>query len=144
MYGSVTRAQLPQPHVYLTGGTFIPIDQDVVLKPVFLIKDDFKGPTTLDFDAFVIMNERLTFGAFYRASVKLYQKNLQNYLPKQNSFGAIVDFFITPGERMGYSYDHTMNSFSAYNSGSHEISIGFYLNGKNRGDRSNAFLCFKF
>jgi len=135
---------IPQPHVYLTGGTFIPINEDVTLKPVLLIKDDFKGPTTIDFDAFAIMNERLTFGAFYRASVKLYQKNLQNDLPKQNSFGALVDFFVTPGVRVGYSYDHTMNAFSAYNSGSHEISIGFYLNGKGRTDRSNAFRCFKF
>lgn len=135
---------IPQPHFYLTGGTFIPLNDDVVLKPVILIKDDLKGPTTIDFDAFIILNERLTFGGFYRASAKLYQKNLQNDLPKQNSFGVIADFFVTPGVRVGYSYDHTMNSFSAYNSGSHELSIGFYLNGKNRLDRSNAFRCFKF
>lgn len=136
---------IPQPHFYLTGGTLIPINDEVRIKPVLLIKDDFKGPTTLDVDAFVLMNERISFGAFYRSSIKLYPKNnLQNDLPKENAFGGIVEFFATPGIRVGYSYDHSLNGLGSYNYGSHELSVGFYLNNSRSGDRSSGFRCYKF
>lgn len=136
---------IPQPHFYLTGGTLIPINDEVRIKPVLLIKDDFKGPTTLDVDAFVLMNERISFGAFYRSSIKLYpQNNLQNDLPKENAFGGIVEFFATPGIRVGYSYDHSLNGLGNYNYGSHELSVGFYLNNSRSGDRSSGFRCYKF
>jgi type IX secretion system PorP/SprF family membrane protein len=136
---------IPQPHFYLTAGTLIPINDEVRVKPIILIKDDIKGPTTLDIDGFVLMNERLSFGAFYRTSVKLYPKtNLQSDLPWQNAFGGIVEFFATPAIRIGYSYDHSLNALGSYNYGSHEFSIGFYLNNNRNGDRSNGFRCYKF
>lgn len=135
---------IPQPHFYLSAGTFIPVNDEVRIKPVILLKDDIKGPTTLDVDGFVMMNARLTFGAFYRSSVKLYNKtNLQTDLPKQNSFGFIAEFFATQGIRVGYSYDHSLNALGSYNYGSHELSVGFYLN-NHSGDRSNGFRCYKF
>lgn len=137
---------VPQPHFYLTAGTLIPVNDEIAVKPVFLIKDDFKGPTTLDLDGFIIMNERLSFGAFYRSSIKLYQKNnLQNDLPKKNSFGAIAEFFVTPNVRIGYSYDQSLNALGNYNYGSHELSIGFYIT-KGRYNRNNdpSRRCFRF
>jgi type IX secretion system PorP/SprF family membrane protein len=136
---------IPKPHFYLTAGTLIPINDEIRVKPVFLIKDDVKGPTTLDVDGFVLMNERLSLGAFYRSSIKLYPKNnLQTDLPKQNAFGGIVEFFATPSIRIGYSYDHSLNSLGSYNYGSHEFSIGFYLNNRSGADRSSGFRCYKF
>lgn len=136
---------VPQPHFYLTGGAMITLNDDMRLKPVMLIKDDFKGPTSLDADAFLLMNERLSFGAFYRTAVKLYPKNnLQSDLPPQNSFGGIVEFFATPGLRIGYSYDHSLNALGNYNAGSHELSVGFYIGRSNDRDRSSGFRCYKF
>jgi type IX secretion system PorP/SprF family membrane protein len=134
---------IPKMHFYFTAGTFIPINDDVKVKPVVLIKDDFKGPTTLDVDGFILMSERLSFGAFYRSSIKLYAKNnLQTDLPRQNAFGAIAELFATPSLRIGYSYDHSINSLGTYNYGSHELSVGFYLNSSSSADRGNR--CYKF
>ncbi len=136
---------VPQPHIYLTAGTLLDLNEDTKIKPVFLIKDDFKGPTTLDLDASIIFSSGLSFGGFYRSSIKLYpKKNLQSDYPLQNAFGAIVEFFVTPSMRIGYSYDHDLNALGTYNYGSHELSIGFYLN--NNSSRSNRpeLRCYKF
>lgn len=136
---------VPQPHFYLTAGTLIPVNEDVRIKPVFLIKDDLKGPTTLDIDGFVLLNERVNLGAFYRSSIKLYPKNnLQNDLPKQDAFGVIAEFFATPSIRIGYSYDQSLNSLGNYNYGSHELSVGFYIDGNSSADQSNGLRCYKF
>lgn len=143
--GSNLLVPVPQPHFYLTAGTLIPINEDVRVKPVFLIKDDLKGPTTLDIDGFILLNERINFGAFYRSSIKLYPKNnLQNDLPKQNAFGIIAEFFATPSIRIGYSYDQSLNNLGSYNYGSHELSVGFYIDGNGNSDRSNGLRCYKF
>lgn len=137
---------IPQPNLYLTGGALIPINDDIRVKPAFLLKDDFKGPTTLDLDGFLLMNERVTFGAFYRSSVKLYPKhNLQSDLPDQNAFGVIAEFFATPSIRIGYSYDHSLSGLGNYNYGSHELSIGFYINtGRSNNNNISLPRCYKF
>ncbi|WCT11847.1 type IX secretion system membrane protein PorP/SprF [Mucilaginibacter jinjuensis] len=140
---------IPQPHFYLTAGALISMNDQMKFKPVILLKDDVKGPTSLDIDGFVLMNERLSIGAFYRTSVKLYQKNnLQSDLPSQNAFGGIVEFFATPNLRIGYSYDHALNALSNYNYGSHEISIGLYLDkgssSTSKYSGSDGSRCYKF
>lgn len=129
--GTNVLVPIPQPHFYLTGGLLIPMNDDAVFKPVFLLKDDIKGPTTVDLDAIFLLNERVSFGGFYRSSVKIYQKNnLQNNLPDQNAFGAMAEFFVTPSIRIGYSYDQALNSLATYSYGSHELSVGFYLDSR--------------
>ncbi|NCD68749.1 PorP/SprF family type IX secretion system membrane protein [Mucilaginibacter agri] len=141
---------IPQPHFYLTAGALISINDQTKFKPVVLLKDDVKGPTSLDVDGFILLNERLSFGAFYRSSVKLYPKNnLQNDLPSQNAFGGIIEFFATPNLRIGYSYDHALNALSNYNYGSHEFSVGLYIDkvGSNRTGSysgSDGRRCYKF
>lgn len=136
---------VPQPHFYLTAGTLIPVNDDVMLKPVVLIKDDLKGPTTLDADGFIMLGERLNFGAFYRTAVKLYPKpNLQNNLPSEDAFGLIAEFFATPNIRIGYSYDQSLNSLGNYNYGSHELSVGFYLDHGGNSGTSSTMRCYKF
>ncbi len=135
---------VPHPHVYLTAGTLIPVNDFLVVKPVLLIKDDMKGPTSVDLNGFLLIKEQLIFGASYRSSIKLYPKdNLQSNLSSLNSIGLIAEFFATPLMRVGYSYDHSLNSLGHYNYGSHELSIGFYL-GSVSGANDNAARCFKF
>jgi type IX secretion system PorP/SprF family membrane protein len=141
---------IPQPHFYFTTGALFDINDQMKFKPVILLKDDVKGPTSLDVDGFILMNERLSIGAFYRTSVKLYQKNnLQSDLPSQNAFGGIIEFFATPNLRIGYSYDHSLNALGNYNYGSHELSIGLYLDKGSSNNRSSysgsdGSRCYKF
>ncbi|RYF21935.1 MAG: type IX secretion system membrane protein PorP/SprF, partial [Flavobacteriales bacterium] len=89
-------------------------------------------PTSLDVNAFVLLADRIWLGGSYRTAVKLYDKSyLQKDLAKQNSIVAMTEIFATPQLRIGYAYDHALNSLKGNAGGTHEISIGFYIKPKN-------------
>lgn len=122
----------PKPHYYLTAGMLVPLSQDVLLKPSFLLKDDRGGPTSLDLNAFLILAEKFWIGGSYRTGVKLYNKSyLQKDLSNLNSAVAAVQIFPTQNLRIGYAYDFSIGPLQGYSSGTHEISIGYFFNRKN-------------
>jgi type IX secretion system PorP/SprF family membrane protein len=115
-----------QPHLYLTAGMALPLNDNLIFKPTFLLKDDIKGPTSLDLNAFFLFNERIWIGSVYRTAVKLYNKgNLQASLPKSSAIGFITEYFVRKNFRLGYGYDFSLNKLKRYDYGSHEISIGY-------------------
>lgn len=117
-----------QPHFYLTSGFALPLNDEFVFKPTFLIKDDLHGPTSLDLNAFLLVKERFWLGAVYRTSVKIYPKqNLDNNLRDRAAIGFISELFIRQNLRIGYAYDYSLNKLANYDYGSHEISVGYYL-----------------
>lgn len=135
---------VPQPHFYFTAGALFPVNEDVQFKPVILFKDDTKGPSSLDINAFLLLKETIWLGGFYRSSFDLYKKDYQqNGLSKQNAIGAILEVFATENLRIGYSYDYSLNKLRDYNNGSHEISVGFYIN-RNNSNRDRQLRCYKF
>lgn len=135
---------VPQPHYYFTAGALIPLGDGLDLKPVILLKDDVKGPTSLDLNAFLLLNEKVWIGAFYRTSVPLYKKpDLDNYLTKKSATGLMFELFATENLRIGYSYDYALNKFRNYNYGSHEVSVGLYLGRKNL-LRQRQLRCYDF
>ena len=46
-----------KPHMYLTFGGLVPLTDGVLLKPSLLLKEDFAGPTSLDLNAFILLQE---------------------------------------------------------------------------------------
>lgn len=135
---------VPQPHFYFTAGAQFPLSDEVMLKPVILLKDDTKGPTSLDLNAFFLLKEKVWLGAFYRTSVGIYQKeHLQDDLTKRNAMGMMVELFATSNIRVGYSYDYALNKLRNYNYGSHELSVGFYLHPMNL-RRMRQLRCYDF
>ena len=109
----------------------MPVNEDVQIKPSFLIKDDRGGPTSLDLNAFVLFGGRFWLGASYRTAVKLYDKSyLQTDLQQTNSVVGMVDFFATENIRIGYAYDQSLSKLSGYSGGTHEISVGVVLKPK--------------
>jgi type IX secretion system PorP/SprF family membrane protein len=133
-----------EPHLYFSTGALFRINSDVRFKPVILIKDDFKGPMSIDLNAFFLLKEKVWLGGFYKTEANLYsKKHLQEDLMKRNALGLIAEVFATPDLRVGYSYDYLVNKFRSYNYGSHELSVGFYFSrkttSKNRGKR-----CYHF
>lgn len=121
----------PEAHIYLTSGVLIPVSEDVMLKPSFLLKDDRAGPTSLDINAFLLLGQKLWLGGSYRTGIKLYDKShLQSDLTNLNSMVAAAQVFPTDNLRIGYAYDFSIGPLKGYSSGTHEISIGFYFKTK--------------
>lgn len=123
-YSTIRKTQ----HLYLTAGTVFPLGEKLQLKPSFLVKEDFKGPTSVDLNAFLLIGERIWIGGSYRTNVNLWKKTgLQRDLEEQNAASAMVEFYATKQLRIGYSYDLNVNKMAGYQGGSHEISLGFLL-----------------
>lgn len=135
---------VPQPHFYFTAGALFPINEDIRFKPVILFKDDTKGPSSLDINAFLLLKETLWIGGFYRSAFDLYKKDyLRTPVSKQNAIGAILEVFASENLRIGYSYDYSLNKLRDNNSGSHEISAGFYISRRNAAN-NRQLRCYKF
>ncbi|WP_276134820.1 type IX secretion system membrane protein PorP/SprF [Polluticoccus soli] len=114
------------PHLYLTSGMLFNVSDRVKLKPSILVKEDFKGPTNMDFNAFILFNDRIWLGGSYRTRVSFWNKDhLQPDLTYLDAWSVIIDFFVTKQLRIGYAYDYTLTEIANYEHGSHEISIGY-------------------
>ena len=113
-------------HLYLNTGAIFNLSDNLKFKPSILIKEDFKGPTNLDINAMFLIADRLWAGASYRTGVKLWHKPaLDDHLEQLDAASVMVQFNITNELRIGYAYDLTINKMASFQSGSHEISIGF-------------------
>jgi type IX secretion system PorP/SprF family membrane protein len=123
-------------HYYLTSGFLLPLSDNVKLKPSFMMKEDFKGPTNFDFNLFMLLGERLWIGGSYRTAAKLWNKNnLQPNLEQNDAASAIIELFVTDRLRAGYSYDFTTSGLAGQQSGSHEISVGLVLPNRHTKER---------
>lgn len=136
----------PQPHYYLTAGGLLNLGNDIFLKPTFLLKDDKRGPTNLDLNTFVLLNEMIWVGASYRTAIKMYNKpHLQDDLTKRSAVLGMVEVYATPQLRIGYSYDYALNQFQSYNNATHEISLSYYINKQPaKRKKVNQMRCFYF
>lgn len=113
-------------HAYLMGGALINVSPDLRIRPSILIKEDFRGPTSADLNAMVILNDKVWFGASYRTGLSLWKKPEQQVgnLGKQNSVSGIVQFFVSERFRIGYSYDYVTSQLGSNQNGSHELTMG--------------------
>lgn len=127
-YSTIRKTQ----HLYITTGAMFPLGENLQLKPSILIKEDFKGPTNVDINAFLLIGEKLWVGASYRTGVGIWRKtNLQKDLSELDAASVMVEFYATEKLRIGYAYDLTVTKMAGYQGGSHEISLGFLIPSKN-------------
>lgn len=117
----------PKPHFYLTGGVLIPmVAYAVDFKPFFLIRDDIKGPTVMDINAFFLFKQVFWLGAGYRTGINLYKKPaLQGDFNNKNALIGMAEIFVSQQLRLGYSYDHSMSKLAGYAGSTHEISVSW-------------------
>lgn len=112
-------------HIYLSGGTVVYLTDEIKLKPSLMIKEDLKGPTNIDLNVFVLLQEKLWLGASYRAGVNLWGKPaLKEELHPSTAISLMTEVFVSENMRLGYSYDLSTNGISQYQRGSHELSVG--------------------
>jgi type IX secretion system PorP/SprF family membrane protein len=117
-------------HYYLTAGYVADIGKKVKFKPSFLLKEDFKSPTTLDVNAMFLFVERFWLGASVRFNAKIFHNaELDNTLRDRNAMVFMTDWNITDKFRLGYAYALTLTSLKNYSS--HEIHLAYYFPRKN-------------
>jgi type IX secretion system PorP/SprF family membrane protein len=129
-------AIIPQPHRYFTIGGLFDLNDDTKLKPSILVKDAQGAPTSVDFNTFVLLSDRLWLGGTYRTGISFLKKNLQTGLPPSSALVAMAEFFVNPDFRVGYAFDYSLNALGAYGYGSHELSISILIKTRRDVDRS--------
>lgn len=126
-------------HLYLTAGYLLNLSENLKLKPSLMVKEDFKGPTNVDLNAFLLIADRLWVGGSYRTGVKLWSKPaLSKDLEQLDAASILAEFYATPQLRIGYAYDITVSKMASYQQGSHEISVGFLFNSKKYESRTRS------
>ena len=108
-------------HYFLTGGYVFDINPNLKFKPFAMIKSSVNAPTSFDVSANFMMYDKLELGATYRL---------------EDSFGAMVNFAITPNLRIGYAYDHIVSDINVVTPASHEVILLFDLNFPKKVSRS--------
>ena len=112
-------------HYFLTGGYVFDLNDDVKLKPAFMLRGVQDAPLSVDITANALFYERFEAGVAYRVG---------------DAVSGLVNFRVTPDLRIGYAYDYTTSNLSDYNDGTHEIMILFDLDVLSRGyDKSPRF-----
>ena len=122
----------PIPHLFLTAGGILDFGPNLKFKPSFLLKEDFKGPSALDLNAFVLFNEQFWLGASYRTTLHLFNDDTYARNTRLgNALAGMAEFYASPRLRFGYSYDFSLSSMQMYSS--HEISVGYFFLKKHYG-----------
>lgn len=111
-------------HYFLTGGYVFDLSANTKFKPSAMLKSALDVTPSLDVSANFLFYEKFEIGGTYRL---------------EDSFGAMVNYAITPNLRIGYAYDHIVSDLNVTTPSSHEIMLLFDLNFPKKVSRSPRF-----
>ncbi|MEP1033149.1 type IX secretion system membrane protein PorP/SprF [Ekhidna sp.] len=97
-------------HYYFTSGAVFDLSPLVKLKPSILVKAVSGAPLEFDFNANILLDEKLWFGVSYRSF---------------DSIDLLLELQLNEQFRLGYAYDITTSNLRKVNSGSHEIMLNY-------------------
>jgi type IX secretion system PorP/SprF family membrane protein len=100
-------------HYFVTGGYVFDVSENIKFKPFFMMKSAFNAPTSLDLSTNFLFNQKFEAGITYRL---------------EDSFGAMINYAISPNVKLGYAYDHIVSDLNVTTPSSHEIVLLFDLN----------------
>ena len=110
--GSLTE-DIERRHYFLIGGYVFDLSENVKFKPSFLVKAVQGAPLSVDLSGNFFFNDKFGIGLAHRFD---------------DSFSGLLQYYVTPQFRIGYAYDFTMTELRHYNSGSHELMLGYDFN----------------
>jgi type IX secretion system PorP/SprF family membrane protein len=97
-------------HYYLAAGYVFPVSDHIKLKPTVMLKAVEAAPLIGDITLNALFKDVFWLGAAVRT---------------KDSFAGMLTIQATPNLRIGYSYDYTTTDLNNYNSGTHEINVGY-------------------
>jgi type IX secretion system PorP/SprF family membrane protein len=100
-------------HYLITGGSVHAITEAIKLRPNVMMKVVSGAPIQLDLNANVLFSDFIWTGLGYRSG---------------DAINLMIGAYITKQLRLGYSYDYTLSALQDFNTGSHEIMLGYDLN----------------
>jgi|JI9StandDraft_2_1071091.scaffolds.fasta_scaffold18362_2 type IX secretion system PorP/SprF family membrane protein len=100
-------------HYFITAGSVISIAPSVKLRPNVMLKAVSGAPMQIDLSANALFNEFIWAGLAYRSG---------------DALSLLLGANITKQIRLGYSYDYTLSALQEFNTGSHEIMLGYDFN----------------
>lgn len=103
------------PHLFLTTGYRLWINDDLNVMPSVMLKMITAMPLSVDINARFMYRDRLWLGASYRL---------------HDGVAAMFGVNVNSQFNIGYSYDYTASSLNTVTKGTHEIMIGFLLGNK--------------
>lgn len=95
-------------HYYITGGYRLPLGEDLVLEPSFLLKYVDPVPPKLDLTATLHYRRAVWLGLTYRTN---------------DAWAAMVGLWVKNSFQFGYSYDIVTSNLRNYSTGSHEVML---------------------
>jgi type IX secretion system PorP/SprF family membrane protein len=95
---------------FFTTGYVIETEKDFKLKPSVLLKYEKNGAIQFDLNMNVLINDIFWVGASYRSN---------------DAIVALLEYQVSRKFRIGYSYDYSIGKLRTYQSGSHEIMLGY-------------------
>lgn len=99
-------------HLFLIGGYVFNIDNDIKLKPAFLIKAVSGAPLIADLSINAMFNNRFVFGLAYRWD---------------DSLSGLTGLQVNKTLFIGYAYDYNTSIGNKYTGGTHEVVLRFEL-----------------
>ena len=114
------QTEISKPHYYLYGGYRMTVNNDIELRPALLCKYQNAAPFETDIALDAWYKNLVGVGVSYRTS------DAVNFMIK----GKIGQMYV------GYSYDMTVSGLRTFNSGSHEINLGYQFGQKGTPDRN--------
>ena len=101
-------------HFYFNGGYTFHLSEDWDLDPSFLLKIGAPAPPKLDIALLATYQKMIWFGGSFRTN---------------DAASAMIGYCYKNQLRIGYSFDFTTTDLRNYNSGTHEIMLGFVFAG---------------
>jgi len=107
------KENLERRHYFLIAGYVFDLSENVKFKPSFLVKAVQGAPLSVDLSGNFFFNDKFGIGLAHRLD---------------DSFSGLLQYYFTPQFRVGYAYDFTMTELRHFNSGSHELMVGYDFN----------------
>ena len=109
--GSSSTAKIQRHYFLIAGGVFnLTKNEKWKLRPTTQLKVTEGAPIALDISCAAIFSQKFWLGLTYRL---------------QDSFGAFVQYQITPQFKAGIAYDQTITRLSGFNHGTYELLLSY-------------------